>query len=118
MGFPTRITFHGVPHSDAIDEYIHKRAEKLDTLESRIVSCRVAVEHPHRHALHGEQYHIRIDIVVPGAEIVVNRVPDADRAYADLYAAVDAAFDDARRRLYDFIRRRREGVKRPERSGE
>ncbi|HZU85404.1 MAG TPA: HPF/RaiA family ribosome-associated protein [Polyangiaceae bacterium] len=114
MQAPIQITFHGVQHSDAIEEYVRKRADKLDTLDPRVVACRVALELPHRHAHHGEHYRVRIDIRVPGGEVVVERVPEGDRAYEDVYAAIDAAFDDASRRLQDFVRRQRGEVKRHE----
>ncbi|MGD0674533.1 MAG: HPF/RaiA family ribosome-associated protein [Polyangiaceae bacterium] len=116
MQRPLQITFHGVQHSDAIEQYIRNRAEKLDTFAPRIVGCRVAVEMPHRHAHHGEHYRVRIDMTVPGSEIVVERVPDEARGYDNVYAAIDAAFDDAGRRLQDFVRRQRGDVKPHERS--
>ncbi len=116
MQLPLQITFHGVPHSDAIEQYVRTRAEKLDTFAPRLMSCRVAIEMPHKHAHHGEHYRVRVDITLPGGEIVVERVPGADHAYEDLHAAIDAAFDDAGRRLQDFVRRQRGDVKPHERS--
>jgi ribosomal subunit interface protein len=116
MSFPLQITFHGVPHSNAIEQYVRGRADKLETFASRIVSCRVAIEMPHRHAHHGEHYRVRIDVTVAGGEIVVERVPQGDHAYEDAYAAIDAAFDDAGRRLQDFVRRQRGDVKPHERA--
>jgi ribosome-associated translation inhibitor RaiA len=113
---PAQISFHGVQRSDAVEQYIRKHAEKLNTLAPRIVGCRIAVELPHRHAHHGEHYRIRIDITVPGGEVVADRVPDGDRAYEDVYGAIDAAFDDAGRRLQDFVRRQRGDVKQHDRS--
>jgi ribosomal subunit interface protein len=111
MQLPLQITFHGVQRSDAIEQYIRERAAKLDVLDRRVMGCRVAVEMPHRHARHGEHYRVRIDITVPGGEVVVGRVPEGDPAYEDVYAAIDAAFDDAGRRLQDFVRRQRGDVK-------
>jgi ribosomal subunit interface protein len=116
MQLPLQITFHGVQHSDAIEQYIRTRAEKLDTFAPRVMSCRVAVEMPHKHAQHGEHYRVRVDITVPGGEVVVERVPEGDHAYEDLHAAIDAAFDDAGRRLQDFVRRQRGDVKPHERA--
>jgi ribosome-associated translation inhibitor RaiA len=111
MKLPHRIAFHGVQHSDAIEQYVRNRAEKLDTFAPRITGCGVAIEVPHRHSKHGEHYRVRIDITVPGGEIVVERVPEGDHAYEGAYAAVDAAFDDAGRRVQDFTRRQRGDVK-------
>jgi ribosomal subunit interface protein len=110
MTLPPQITFHGVTQSDAIADYIAKRAEKLDTFYDRIQSCRVAVEAPHKHKHEGRPYRIRVDLAVPGSEIAVSRDSSAV-ANEDVYAAIDAAFDDAQRRLQDYARLRRGDVK-------
>ncbi|MGA7123284.1 MAG: ribosome-associated translation inhibitor RaiA [Polyangiaceae bacterium] len=116
MQLPLQITFHGVEHSDAVEQYVRSRADKLETFAPRITSCRVAVEMPHKRSQHGEHYRVRVDITVPGGEVVVERVPGADHTYEDVYAAIDAAFDDAARRLQDFVRRQRGDVKPHERA--
>lgn len=105
-----QLTFHGLPYSDAIAEYIRRRAEKLDTFFGRITSCRVAIESPHRHKHMGRPYRVRIDLGVPRSEIVVSRdVGGTDSQ--DAYAAIDAAFDDAQRRIQDHARLQRGEVK-------
>ena len=116
MNLPLQITFHGVQHSDAIEQYVRTRAAKLDTFGRRVMGCRVAIEQPHRHSQHGEQYRVRIDVTVPGGEVIVERVPEGQHAYEDVYAAIDAAFDDAVRSLQDFVRRQRGDTKQHERS--
>src|SRR5258708_35021761 len=116
MQLPLQITFRDMEHSDPVEQYVRTKAAKLDTFDARITSCRVAIEMPHRHARHGEHYRVRIDITVPGGEVVVGRVPGEKRAYEDLTAAIDAAFDDAGRRLEDFVRRQRGDVKAHERA--
>jgi ribosomal subunit interface protein len=103
MGLPLRITFRDVERSDAIDASVRKHAEKLLTFDARIVTCDVAIEAPHRHKLHGRHYRVRIDLAVPGAELVADRTPDAARAHEDVYAAIDDAFDHAARLLRDHI---------------
>jgi cold shock CspA family protein/ribosome-associated translation inhibitor RaiA len=107
MQIPLQITFRDIPHSDPVEQYVRQKAAKLDAADPRITSCRVAVEMPHRHARHGEHFRVRIDITVPGGEIVVGRTPGEKHEYEDLYAAVDAAFDDAVRQVHDFVHRQR-----------
>jgi ribosomal subunit interface protein len=116
MQLPLQITFHGVQHSDAIEQYVRERAEKLETFDGRITGCRIAIEQPHRHSQHGEHFRIRIDITRPGAEVVSERVPGDEQTYSDVYAAIDAAFDDAGRRLKDFVQRQRGSVREHERA--
>lgn len=110
-----QITFHGFPRSNAIEEYVRKRADKLDTFYDRVQSCRIAVEAPHQHKREGNPYRIRIDVVVPGSEIVVSR-DVGGIANEDVYSTVDEAFDEAGRRLQDFARVQRGDVKTHERS--
>jgi ribosomal subunit interface protein len=111
MQLPVQITFHGIDSSDAIEAHVRKCTDKLETFAGRLTGCRVTVEAPHRHQQNGRHYRVRIDLTVPGAEIVVGRAPDEDLTNEDVYAAVDQAFDRMQRRLEDHIRRRRGDVK-------
>jgi ribosomal subunit interface protein len=112
MQTPLQITFHGVPTSEAIERYVRVRADKLERFSERITGCHVTIETPHRHKQHGRHHRIRIDLVVPGGELVVTRDPDERKDQEDLYASLDAAFDDAQRRLEDYVRTQRGDVKR------
>jgi ribosome-associated translation inhibitor RaiA len=108
MQIPLQITFHGLSHSEPLEQYVRIKAAKLDTPGARVTSCRVALEMPHRHSAHGEHYRVRIDLTFPGGEVVVSRSPEDAKPFEDLYAAIDVAFDEAVRQLHDFIRRRRD----------
>ena len=108
MQKPLQIVFHQLVHSDVVEEHVRKRVTKLETLAPRITHCRVALEKAHWHANQGERYSVHVDVTLPGGEIAVTRSPEQAKTYEDLYAAVDAAFDDVGRRLRDFIRHRRD----------
>jgi ribosome-associated translation inhibitor RaiA len=102
---PLQITFRDMPPSDALAAHVRKCASKLDRMCDRITVCRVAVEAPHRHHRHGRRYHVRIDLIVPGHEIVVARDPPANLNLENAHAAVDAAFDDAVRQLTAYTKK-------------
>jgi ribosomal subunit interface protein len=106
-----QITFRDIPHSDAIEIYVRDHVAKLDTFASRITACHVVVEAPHKHQQHGRHYRVRIDMTVPGGEVVVSNAPDEDSTNEDAYAAIDEAFDRLGRRLEDHVRRQRGDVK-------
>jgi len=108
MQTPLQITFRGMTATNPIESYVRTRASKLERFSKRITTCRVTIETPHRHHLHGRHHHVRIDVCVPGNELVVTRNPDASREHEDLYASIDAAFDDAQRLLVDHVRRHRD----------
>ena len=106
MAIPIQITFHGVDRTDTIEHYVRRRAQKLASYDY-LVACQVALEAPHRHKTHGRHYRVRVDLAIPGAEIVVDRCPDQGRSAEDLYASIDLAFDHALCRLRDELERRR-----------
>ena len=106
MKLPLQITVRNVSVSEAAKDNIRDRAAKLDLFYDRIMSCRVIVEAPHRRQHQGVLYNVRIDMTVPGAELVVKREPDED-----IYVAIRDAFDAARRQLEGYARRQRGDVK-------
>ncbi len=106
MQLPLQITARNMSLSEAAEQAIREKAAKLDQFHDRIMSCRVVVECPHRHKHQGVLYNVRIDLTVPGAELVVKREPNED-----LYVAIRDAFDAARRQLQDHARRQRGEVK-------
>jgi ribosomal subunit interface protein len=105
MQLPLQITARDISLSEAAEDDIRAKAANLDTYYDGIMSCRVVVEGPVRHHRKGP-FTVRIDLTVPGAELVVDRHADAD-----LYVAIRDAFDAARRRLEDYARRQRGDVK-------
>ena len=111
MELPVQITFRDMDHSDALEAYVRQRVSKLETLSARITGCHVAVESPHRHKQSGRQYRVRVDLTVPGGELVVSNAQGDDVANQDAYAAIDEAFDEAKRRLREAVDVRRGDVK-------
>lgn len=108
---PPQIVFRNMAPSDAIEAAIRERTDKLGRFHEHIMSCRVVVELHHRHHHQGNLYHVRVDLKVPGEEIVASREPAEHHAHEDVYVAIRDAFDSVRRQLEDYIRRRRGVVK-------
>lgn len=111
MKIPLQVRFHATPPSKAVESDIREKANKLDTFYDRIMGCRVIVEAPHRRRHKGKHYHVRIDVTVPGGELVVNREPSKHSEYEDVYVAIRDAFDAARRQLQNYAKRQRKEVK-------
>jgi hypothetical protein len=119
------ITFRNLSPIAWIEADIQERVRRLQCLRVDIAACRVLVEIPHRHHKHGNRFHIRIDLLVPGREIAVSQAPDLHTLQRHLEDAVPKkqmeiesvrkdgrlvirhAFDKARRRLWDQARRGR-----------
>ena len=108
MELPIQITFRGMGPSDAVEARIRERAAGLERFYDRITGCRVVVEAGHRRHHKGRIYHLRVDLTVPGGEIVVKRDPPEHHAHEDVHVAVRDAFDAARRQIEDHVRRLRD----------
>ena len=100
MKTPLQITFRDLPHSDALDTHIREKAQKLEQFFSGLMGCRVVVEQSAKHHQQGKPFNVRIDLTVPGSEIVVDRQENED-----VYVALRDAFDAAKRQLEDYVRR-------------
>jgi cold shock CspA family protein len=111
MQLPLQISFRQMDPSPAIEAAIRQKAAHLDTFASHIMSCRVVVEPAGKHHLHGNQYNIRIDITLPGDEVVATREPAQHKEYKEIDIAIRDAFDAAARQLEDYVRRQRGDVK-------
>jgi len=123
MQLPLQVTFRNMEASATVQDWIAEQATRLESLYQPIMHCRVAVEAPHRHHKKGAQYHVRIDLTLPGGAIVIKRQPSSKgRAlregkreitkklevgvpHKNLRQAIDDAFKAAARRVQDYARR-------------
>lgn len=129
MILPMQITFRNLEPSDPLDTLIRGEVAELEKYYHRIISCHVVVEVPERHHRSGSTYHVRIDLGVPGTEVVIKEEPNLHGAaqdigeeqaekhlevgvpHKDVRLAIRDAFRKARRRLQDYARRQRGDVK-------
>lgn len=100
-----QIAFRNMNPSDAVEADVRERVGRLERFYDRITGCRVVIQAPHRHHYKGKLYDVRIDIDVPGEDIVVQRSGPENQAHEDIYVAVRDAFAAATRRLQDHVRR-------------
>lgn len=109
MTQPLQITFRGFPRSEALEERIEAKVEKLGRLYGRITSCHVVVEAPHHHQHKGREYSVSIDLTIPDAELAISR--DGAHSDPDVYVAVRDAFEALGRRLQARAQKQRGHVK-------
>lgn len=109
MNNPVQITFRNMDPSRALTSIIEERASKLEHYWNRIIGCRVALEAP-RHHLNG--YHVRLELSVPGKDIVIGKDPATGLAHMDVYAAVNQVFETAKRQLLRYAQKRKPGIRR------
>ena len=106
MKLPLEISTRDVRINDKTEELIRDKASKLDRFYDQIIGCRVKVDLPHRSQRSGTMYSIRIDITVPGGELIVKREPDQD-----LHVAIINSFETAQRRVKEYAEKQRGAVK-------
>jgi ribosome-associated translation inhibitor RaiA len=112
MTIPLQITFHGLDSSAAIEARVREWTEKLERVFPRIVRCLVAIEQPHAQHRKGNQFHVRIELSVPGEDIIVSNDPGRDEDHEDPYVALRDAFRAARRQLEAHSEKLRGDIKR------
>ncbi len=130
MQLPIQISFRNMDSSLAVETRVREEVVKLSEFYDRIMGCRVMVEISHQHRQQGKRFHIRIDLTVPGSQIVVNHEPslrgyvrqngvekrkkeqEVAAPHKDIYVAIRDAFKAARRQLQDYARKQSGAVKR------
>jgi len=122
---PVVITFRNMSVSPVLEDEVRGRVAWLESFYPGIVGCRVVLEVPHRHRRRGRPVHVRIEVSLPGEDVIVNQEPRWDTtdrpvarksdelaaAHKDAHVAIHDSFDAARRRLEDVSRRQRGDVK-------
>ncbi len=93
MTFPIQITAKDLKVREPIEALIHERAKKLERFAHRITSARAVID---TQGAHPAGHHFKLEIAIPGHEIVVERGPTKELEHAIL-----EAFDIARRQIQD-----------------
>ena len=126
MAVQPQIAYRDVEPSSALERLIQAETSKLERFFHGIVSCRVLVERSHRRHKHGSPFNVRIELSVPGTELVVNHsddvrpVPPASddepervhksaehEGHKEPQLAVRAAFNTLTRRLQEYVKQLR-----------
>jgi cold shock CspA family protein/ribosome-associated translation inhibitor RaiA len=111
MKTPLQITFQDIEPSEAVETKIRDAAAKLEKFYPDIMSGRAVVSSPQKRQRTGKLYHVRLDISVPGKELVINREPGDRDAHFDIFVAVRDAFTAMERMLRDHSRQKQGMVK-------
>lgn len=103
MQIPLQVKSPHVPLTGEVEAYIRDKVYALETLYDGIISCRVTVDCPIEHHQKGGPYSVQIDIVVPGAELVVSNRKDES-----LHAAIRESFEAMRKQIVEYVGRRKD----------
>jgi cold shock CspA family protein/ribosome-associated translation inhibitor RaiA len=112
MQMPLEIRFIGMDPSPALETAIREHVAKLEEFDRDIISCRVAVDAPHKHHRQGKLFKITVDVRLPGGgEVVASRSPAQHHAHEDAHVALRDAFKAVRRQIQEHVRVQRGRVK-------
>ena len=129
MPLEPTITFRGLRGTGKLETDIRTRLANLERYCPSIIEARVIVERAMRHHRDGNRFHVRIELGVPGEDVIitheaslrpelraravdrVHKADELDPEHRHAKVAVREAFEAARRRLQDYTRHRRGAVK-------
>lgn len=103
---PLQITLRNVPDSPALKSRIRELSDKLVHIYDRIHRVAVILEWADKNKHHGKLFNVRIDVSVPGKNLVTTRKMDEDP-----FVALRDAFHAVRRQLEEHARKRHGRVK-------
>lgn len=105
--FSIQITIKDMPGSQALEDHIRKKAQKLSHYYQRIQSCKVVVDVPQKHKHQGKLYRVNIALCVPGKVLESNH-----KLNEDVHVAIRDGFLAIQRQLEAYADKRRGTVKR------
>lgn len=111
MKLPINVVFRNMERAEAAEEKAIHLAQKLERYYQGIMRCDIVIEAEHRHHYKGNLYHIRIDLTLPGSELVVSKSHGDEHAHEDVYVAIRDAFNAMKRQLQSHVRKIRGHVK-------
>ena len=119
------IKWNHLDASPALETKIRERFEKLSTCCPSITGGRVTIAPVEKHHRDGNRYQVSIHVSLPGETVIVEHQPrqqpasrlglsdkrhkseEIDGSHKDPLVAIRDAFEVARRRLVDHVRRHR-----------
>ena len=93
------ITFRHIDHSGALEDRARKLGSRLGRFSERITQCHMTLEGPGDRRDGGAPYLVKIDLIVPGAQIHADSLHVDGAGHKDIYLALRDAFNNAKRQL-------------------
>lgn len=96
---PMQITVKGMPYSAALDLLIRQKLSDIERFCATLMGCRVFIEKSHQHKKPGELFDVAVEVHISGQpHIVIKR-----QHVEDVHVAVRDAFDDALRKVLEYV---------------
>lgn len=111
MQLPLELSFRNVEKTSHLENLIKEKVNALEKFCGTLTSCRVAVEKPNTTVRNGNPYRVRIDITVPGHEVVVSKEQGQNEKSDQIPSVIREAFEAAKKQLRKLIRVQRNEIK-------
>ncbi len=111
MILPLQITFRDMEPSPALEARIREEADKLERFFDDIIACRIAVSIDGAARPRTRTLHLRIELSLPGADIVVSSTKHDAKPHERTDAVIRRTFSAATRKLEDHARQLRGDTK-------
>ncbi|TQV73427.1 ribosome-associated translation inhibitor RaiA [Exilibacterium tricleocarpae] len=102
------VVYRDLDASQALNDIISKKLEKLSRFSHHIQRSRVVLDSPHKHKHKGKRYRASIELDLKGAPVTVSQDDTS------IHIAVREAFNAAERKLKEMAARRRSARHQPE----
>ncbi|MBM95833.1 MAG: RNA polymerase subunit sigma-54 [Oceanospirillaceae bacterium] len=93
------ISFRDIEHSDAVEQQIREKADKLTSVFDDITGIRAVVAMPHNHSYKGRLAHVSLEVGLPGETVAITHDNHDNSDHENMYVAVRDAFDKAHRKI-------------------
>lgn len=113
MRRPLQITFQDIPVEPRARELIEEKVAKLEMMSPDLQGIRVVVSAPHQRYRARNHFSVRVEMTVPGRELIRSRAHGDHPATENLFVAIREAFRAAERQLVSFRRNRFESLRVP-----
>ena len=105
------IVFRDFEPTPELSAALEHHIQNLERFFDGIIGCHVMIEIPHRRRRGGNPVHVRLEVTVPGRDLVVSRDPRDEPCHEKPGLALNDAFDEMKRRLQDYVRQVRGKLK-------
>jgi ribosome-associated translation inhibitor RaiA len=108
---PITLSFRHLDRSGALEDRARNLGSRLERFNERITQCHITLEGPVTQSDTRAPYLVKIDLIVPGAQIHADSLHVDGAGHRDIYLALRDAFNNAKRQLQDLQRDRSRAVR-------
>ena len=90
--FPMDIVFRHDCGSEPLKAFVLQMASKFNRYADRIVHCQVVSDEPNAHHQREHQYHVNVNLTLPGETVAIKHYSDTVSGYENAYFAIRVTF--------------------------